>query len=347
VVGYMTIEEQVDADFGRARRRALLRRVRARLRSDLASDRLLCFEEVSKTLGALNRVHLGGTVVRVEEIVGSVGRCWEFDRCFMPARASAGTRWKRVDRAFHRGEELPPVSLYKIRDSYFVLDGHHRVSVAQYQGVEMIDADVTEFRTPLLVDLRHPRTVEEPKGHTRADELSEIEDPKVHETRNPRERIEVRWGLPEDEACIAKLLELNGMPRRVAAEEQFIVAERDGRVVAALRYETETKKLVLGLLVVDPWAGEPVVAKALYSKAHALARELGVREVIAPTNRYGDYLYKSGYRRVIGGWSLDTARPLRAREEAPRREEGGVEMTRLRRVMALWGRTSIPFFKSQ
>jgi hypothetical protein len=32
VVGYMSIEEQVDADFDRARRRAFLRRVRARLR---------------------------------------------------------------------------------------------------------------------------------------------------------------------------------------------------------------------------------------------------------------------------------------------------------------------------
>ncbi len=35
--------------------------------------------------------------------------------------------------------------------------------------------------------------------------------------------------------------------------------------------------------------------------------------------------------------------------EAPakiRREEGGAEMKRLRRAMVLWGRTSIPFFKS-
>jgi len=97
----MSIQEQVDADFDRARRRAFLRGVRARLRSDLASDRLLCFEEVSKTLGALNRVHLGRTVVWVEEIAGSVGRCWEFDRSFLPTKASAETRWKRVDRTFH------------------------------------------------------------------------------------------------------------------------------------------------------------------------------------------------------------------------------------------------------
>src|SRR5918998_1292783 len=67
-------------------------------------------------------------------------------RCFMPARASVKERWKRIDRAFHRGEALPPVSLYEVGGLYFVLDGYHRVSVARYHGVEWIDADVTEFR---------------------------------------------------------------------------------------------------------------------------------------------------------------------------------------------------------
>ena len=47
----------------------------------------------------------------------------------------------------HSGLELPAVRLYKIKDSYFVLDGNHRVSVARYQGVETIEADVTEFFT--------------------------------------------------------------------------------------------------------------------------------------------------------------------------------------------------------
>jgi hypothetical protein len=37
MVGYMSLEEQVDADFSRARRRAFLRRVSARLRKDPTS----------------------------------------------------------------------------------------------------------------------------------------------------------------------------------------------------------------------------------------------------------------------------------------------------------------------
>jgi hypothetical protein len=146
MVGYMSLEEQVDKDFIRARRKALLKRIGARLRrSDAASDRPLCFDELKKLPGAMGRIHRGMRTVPVGQIGGSVGRCLEFDRDFMPAKASVEERWKRIDRAFHRGEQLPAVSLYKVGGIYFVLDGHHRVSVARYHGVAWIDADVTEF----------------------------------------------------------------------------------------------------------------------------------------------------------------------------------------------------------
>jgi hypothetical protein len=145
MVGHTSLEEQVDADFTRARRRALLRRIGTRLRRDAASNRLLCFDEIRKIPGVVARIHRGMRTVPVAQIVGSIGRCSEFDRDFMPTKASVEERWKRIDRAFHRGEELPPVSLYKVGGLYFVLDGHHRVSVAHYHGVEWIDAHVTEF----------------------------------------------------------------------------------------------------------------------------------------------------------------------------------------------------------
>jgi len=110
----MNLEVQVDADFSNARRRALLRRMRTRLQRDNASNRLLCFDDLRKIPGTMGRIHRGLRTVPVAQIGGSVGRCSEFDRDFMPARASVGERWKRIDRAFHRGEELPPVSLYKV-----------------------------------------------------------------------------------------------------------------------------------------------------------------------------------------------------------------------------------------
>ena len=145
MIGHMNLEVQVDADFSRARRRALLRRIGARLRRHRAWDGLLCSDDVRKIPGAIGRIDRGMRTVLVSQIGGSVGRCSEFDGDFMPLKASAEDRWKRIDRAFHRGEVLPPVSLYKVGGFYFVLDGHHRVSVASYHGVEWIDAEVTEF----------------------------------------------------------------------------------------------------------------------------------------------------------------------------------------------------------
>jgi hypothetical protein len=145
MIAYMDLNEQVDADFTRARRRARLRALVARIRREHTPNRLLSFEVVRRELVANNRLYRGRRVVEVDEIVGSVGRWDEFDRYFLPARASVGQRWKRIDRAFQRGEDLPPVELYEIGDAYFVVDGHHRVSVARYHDVPTVEATVAEF----------------------------------------------------------------------------------------------------------------------------------------------------------------------------------------------------------
>jgi hypothetical protein len=142
----MDLNEQADRDFGRALRKAWLRRLVLRLRGEPASHEApIPFDDVRRSQLAYNRVRRGIRVVDPEKIVGSVGRRRDFDRCFMPLRAAAGERWKRVDLAFHRDKVLPPVSLYKLGDAYFVEDGNHRVSVARYHGVPAVEADVTEF----------------------------------------------------------------------------------------------------------------------------------------------------------------------------------------------------------
>lgn len=148
MIAQINAETQAEVDFGRARRRALIRRVRGAVRKDTISS-LPAFEEVRRSLGVLNRLPLAKTeTVEVEKIVGSVGRRNDFDACFLPVRSNVSSRWERVDRAFQQGEELPPVSLYKMGDAYFVNDGNHRVSVARYHGVESIDAEVVTFRSP-------------------------------------------------------------------------------------------------------------------------------------------------------------------------------------------------------
>ena len=147
----MQPNEQADIDFSRARRRAFLRRIGAYLRRDPASNRLLSFDEVKKTLGLVSQAYLGMRTVEASKIVGSVGRHRDFDRAFLPSKPGLGERWKRIDQMMRRGE-IPPISLFKIGDAYFVNDGNHRVSVARQQGIEMIDAEVTELRTRVPID---------------------------------------------------------------------------------------------------------------------------------------------------------------------------------------------------
>ena len=142
MVSLIDVREQVDLDYARAHRRALVGRLVAWVRRRCAA--LGAFEEARRELAAENRRYLGRRTVEVGRVVGSVGRWREFDEGFMPTRASAG-RWKRVDLAFRTGRDLPPVVLYKLGDDYYVVDGNHRVSVARFEGVEMIDAEVTEF----------------------------------------------------------------------------------------------------------------------------------------------------------------------------------------------------------
>jgi hypothetical protein len=139
MIGYVDIAEQVDADFTRSVRKAFVHRLGARLRGALSPSRAPSFEEAAKVRGARNKTRIGRKTVAVEEIVGSEGRSGDF----LPLRRGLQERWKRVDRAFHQGVELLPVTLYELGGLYFVLDGNHRVSVARYQGVRWIEAEVT------------------------------------------------------------------------------------------------------------------------------------------------------------------------------------------------------------
>jgi hypothetical protein len=144
----------VESDFSRARGRAFFNEVIAFLFGE--DNRLLSFDAVKHSLRIGGQSYLGVRTVEVAKIVGSVNRYTDFDRAFMPTQTHTAQRWKSIDRAHYQSIELPPISLYKVGDMYFVRDGHHRVSVAREQGVEFIDAEIIacETRVPLSGPLR-------------------------------------------------------------------------------------------------------------------------------------------------------------------------------------------------
>ncbi len=148
MVDLMSLEEGVDKDFIVARRRAWMRGLGAMLRGRRGTTGLRSFQEARRSSGASSGVPRGRSTVEVARIVGSDDKSGWFDEGFMPLRGVSQERWKRIDRAFRAGLWLPPVSLYKLGEDYFVKDGHHRVSVARFHGVEWIDAEVTEFWSP-------------------------------------------------------------------------------------------------------------------------------------------------------------------------------------------------------
>ena len=136
------------SDFSRARRARLLADIGRRLRREPDDVALMLpFEEVVEALGRTGQHDLGLRVVPLDAIVGTVDRGVDFDRGFRPTSTRLRSRWERIASAQRRGESLPPVSLFKIGDLYFVRDGHHRVSVAKSLGRDDIDAYVTEVTT--------------------------------------------------------------------------------------------------------------------------------------------------------------------------------------------------------
>ena len=148
MVELMNLEEQVDLDFTVARRRARLGRLKARLlRRQATRSTLLSPEELRRSVPASGAMYRGRRTLEVSKIVGSVGKHEQFDMNFMPLSGASSEKWKRIDRAFRLGQELPPVSLLELGGAYFVMDGNHRVSVARFQGVEWIDAEVTESKS--------------------------------------------------------------------------------------------------------------------------------------------------------------------------------------------------------
>ena len=158
----MSLEEQVDREFATASRRAWMRKLGRLLFGKAGTGTLQSFEAVRQTVGACGGVRRGRRTVETARIVGSTGKNEWFDEEFMPLRGASRERGKRIDLAYHRAEDLPPVSLYKLGDSYFVLDGNHRVSVAHYHGTPTLEAVVTEYRPAASVrhSARNAQTLE-------------------------------------------------------------------------------------------------------------------------------------------------------------------------------------------
>lgn len=146
--------ERARADFSRARFKAFVNNVWALIQGQ--PNQLLSYDEIKEKLRVGGPIYRGVQTVAVKQIVGSLNRYHQFDRAFLPTQGETAERWQRVNLAFYTDISLPPVVLYKVGQVYFVVDGHHRVSVAREQGQVFIEAEVRECATKVNItpDLR-------------------------------------------------------------------------------------------------------------------------------------------------------------------------------------------------
>ena len=111
---------------------------------------LLMFDEVRR------RLHLGAPVIeghetiRVDDIIGTVGRAADFDGCFAPREHRLAARIREI-RIRNPGAFNEPIDVVRVDRAYFVSDGHKRVSIAKETGIEFIDAMVS--RAPSMYEL--------------------------------------------------------------------------------------------------------------------------------------------------------------------------------------------------
>jgi hypothetical protein len=131
--------------FERARRREAYRRFARTVRRRGPESPLPDLEDYQNRIRLFEQSYVGVEPIPVASIVGTAGGSADFDKNFLPRRPEVRERWTQLERAFPTGE-FPPIAVYRLGDSYFVVDGHHRVAVARQMGIDFIDAEVTELR---------------------------------------------------------------------------------------------------------------------------------------------------------------------------------------------------------
>lgn len=141
---------QSSEDFTKARARGRMQSLLSTLQ--WKNSDLLSFYEVTALLKPRHETYLGMKTIPIDKIIGSEGRYHDFTLAFYPKKELLRTRWESVDRAHHQYVNLPPISVYKLGDWYFVRDGNHRVSVAKTQGVAYIDAEVVELDSEIPIE---------------------------------------------------------------------------------------------------------------------------------------------------------------------------------------------------
>lgn len=154
---------------------------------DRESRKIKEFKTMERENQLSNRIYLGVKEVPLGKIVGTVEKAQDFDKDFNPLREESKGRWSSVYIKYLENGSLPPVTLYKVREEYYVYDGNHRVSVAKNLNFHSIEAEVYEFFSQNIEDI--DRLSRERFSFEKESGLSNIECLKVENYVELREEV--------------------------------------------------------------------------------------------------------------------------------------------------------------
>jgi hypothetical protein len=274
--------------FERAHSRPLIRQLLNVFR-EKPDETLLSFDQVHELVRSRTEIDRGTQLIPIPSSIGSVGRYRDFDRAFLPLNGADRERWKRLDVAYNELRDLPPIEVYKIGEVYFVRDGNHRVSVAKANGLDAIEARVTEIATmvpltpetdvdDLIIKAEYAHFLRETHlDETRPEQLIELTEPgrykillehiEVH-----RYHLGLQWGyeptLAEAAASwydnvykpVVKAIEESGVlksfPQRTEADLYIWVAYHRERLKA--RYGKMPRDRDVAVRLAERFSGRPV-----------------------------------------------------------------------------------------
>ena len=134
-----------ESAYSLARRRGLWEIVKGRIAGQ--HPYLLSFRQACGDSALSSARYLGQQSIATEDVVGSLGRDREFTRSFLPVGSISRQkeRWRQSYARLLAGNIDSPIQVCRAGKKYFVVHGHHRLSVARYCNLTTIRAHVSEI----------------------------------------------------------------------------------------------------------------------------------------------------------------------------------------------------------
>lgn len=136
-------EQEAKQAFNKQRSRATRHQLMNALRGK--SSHLITLDEALTEYEHVVQHDAGVKIIQLDEIIGTVGRSYDFDDEFYPKHDSSEYRWCDVAVAIYKGKPMPVIEVYQLDDDYYIIDGNHRVSIMKSLGQEFVEAHIIEI----------------------------------------------------------------------------------------------------------------------------------------------------------------------------------------------------------